>query len=144
MSDQLHPAATHHLPFFVTAPGQTDALFVFTAIIVLLGVIGIGVFYWKLHALPEQLAHRGAKGQMELVAVLALIGLFTHEHAFWIAALLLALIPLPDFMEPLRTIARSLERMAEAAQPAGSGQAPMTPVAAPGAAEEQAHEPRGA
>jgi hypothetical protein len=117
MADAIHPAATHHLPVFVTAPGETDVLFVFTAIVVVLGVIGIGVFYFRLHALPEQLAHRGEKVQMEIVAVLTLIALFTHNHVFWIAALLLALIPLPDFTSPLRSIASSLERLAAGAPP---------------------------
>jgi hypothetical protein len=117
MADEIHPAATHHLPVFVTAPGETDVLLVFTAIVVVLGVIGIGVFYFRLHALPEQLAHRGEKVQMEIVAVLTLIALFTHNHVFWIAALLLALIPLPDFTTPLRSIARSLEQLAAGAPP---------------------------
>ena len=26
MNDQIHPLATHHLPPFITAPGQTDSL----------------------------------------------------------------------------------------------------------------------
>jgi hypothetical protein len=112
MSQPLHPAATQHLPFFVTAPGETDVLFVSMAIFVVLAVIGIGVFYFKLHALPEHMAHRGQKVQMEIVAVLALIALFTHNHLFWIAGLLLALIPLPDFTTPLTSIASSLERIA--------------------------------
>jgi len=152
MSEPLHPAATHRLPGFVTAPGETDVLFVIMAIVVLLGVIGIGIFYWKLHALPEDLAHRGPKVQFELVGVLTLIGLFTHNHAFWIAALLLALIPLPDFMTPLRGIALSLERIAGAAQPAGPAPAPATArapaptpaEAGPIAADEQPAEQRRA
>jgi hypothetical protein len=106
-----------HLPPFITAPGETDVLFIAMAILVLLGVIGIGVFYFKLHALPEHMAHRGQKVQLEIVAVLALIALFTHNHAFWIAGLLLALIPLPDFMTPLTSIARSLDRIAASAGP---------------------------
>jgi len=122
MSQPLHPAATQHLPFFVTAPGETDVLFVSMAIFVLLAVIGIGVFYFKLHALPEHMAHRGQKVQMEIVAVLALIALFTHNHLFWIAGLLLALIPLPDFTTPLTSIAGSLERIA-------AGSVPETPPA---------------
>jgi hypothetical protein len=101
----------------VTAPGETDVLFVAMAILVLFGVIGIGIFYFKLHALPEQMAHRGQKVQFEIVAVLALIALFTHNHAFWIAGLLLALIPLPDFTTPLSSIAGSLERIAASAAP---------------------------
>ena len=117
MAQPLHPAATHHLPAFVTAPGETDVLFVVMTMFVLLAVIGIGIFYFKLHALPEQMAHRGQKVQFELVAVLALLALFTHNHAFWIAGLLLALVPLPDFMTPLSSMARSLERIAAGAEP---------------------------
>ena len=86
------------------------------ALFVLLAVIGLGVFYFRLHALPEQLAHRGQKIQFQLVAVLGLLALFTHNHAFWIAGLLLALVPLPDFTTPLGSIARSLERLADAAR----------------------------
>ena len=117
MAEPLHPAATHHLPAFVTAPGETDVLFVAMVIFVLLAVIGIGIFYFKLHALPEQMAHRGQKVQFEIVAVLALLALFTHNHAFWIAGLLLALVPLPDFMTPLSSIARSLDRIAGGVEP---------------------------
>jgi hypothetical protein len=110
------------LPFFVSTPGETDGLFVGVAIFVVLSVVAIGIFYFKLHALPEHLAHRGQKVQMEIVAVLALIALFTHNHAFWIAGLLLALIPLPDFLTPLTSIAKSLDRMAAAAAPAAPAQ----------------------
>lgn len=124
MSEPLHPAAIHHLPPFVTAPGETDVLFVVMAIFVLLALIGIGVFYFKLHALPEQLAHGGQKIQFQIVAVLALLALFTHNHAFWIAGLLLALVPLPDFTTPLNSIASSLDRMAAGAGPAAPAPPP--------------------
>lgn len=128
MAEPLHPAATHHLPPFVTAPGETDVLFIVMAVFVLLAVIGIGIFYFKLHALPEQMAHRGQKIQFELVAVLALLALFTHNHAFWIAGLLLAFVPLPDFTTPLSSMARALERIADSAGPAASPPAPRAPV----------------
>jgi hypothetical protein len=108
----LHAEAPHHLPFFITAPGDSDSLMVATGLFVLTAVAGVGVLYFKLHALPEQMAHRGQKVQFELVAVLALLALFTHNHTFWVAGLLLALLPLPDFTTPLRTMARSLERIA--------------------------------
>jgi hypothetical protein len=117
MSEPIHPAAIHHLPPFVTAPGETDVLLVAMAIFLLVAVIGIGLVYFKLHALPEQLAHRGQKVQFQLVAVLALLALFTHNHAFWIAGLLLALVPLPDFTTPLSSIATSLERIAGTSEP---------------------------
>jgi len=130
----LHPDATHHLPIFVTAPGETDWLFVTMAIFVVLLIIGIGVFYFRLHALPEHMAHRGQKLQYEIVAVLALLALFTHNHAFWIAGLLLAMIPIPDFVTPVSTMAQSLRTIAE--QRAGG-----KPTPPPGAADPEADQP---
>ena len=110
--EQIHPAAVKHLPGFITAPGQTDYLFVVTIVLLVGVVLLVGNLYLRLHALPEQLAHRSKKVQLEIVAVLALIALFTHQHLFWIAALLLALIPLPDFSTPIASMARSLEKLA--------------------------------
>lgn len=131
----INPAAPEHLPAFITAPGQTDVLMVATGIFLLAAVLGIGVFYFKLHALPEQIAHRGQQVQFQIVAVLALLALFTHNHAFWIAGLLLALIPLPDFTTPLRSMARSLNRIARAdAAQQRPPQPDATPPAAPPAA----------
>lgn len=111
MGDSIHPAAVDHLPAFVAVPGQTDWLFNVVVVFLLVMILIVGNFYFQLHAIPEQMAHRGKKVQMELVAVLALISLFTHNHIFWIAGLLLALIDLPDFSSPMRSIARSLEKL---------------------------------
>ena len=58
------------------------------------------------------MAHKSHKLQFEIVAVLGLLALFTHIHAFWVAGLLLALIDIPDFGWPLRRIAGSLEKLA--------------------------------
>jgi hypothetical protein len=85
-------------------------------------VLWVGTLYWKLHSLPERMAHRTHKLQFEIVAVLGLISLFTHMHIFWIAGLLLAMIDLPDFSTPLRSIAGSVERIAEAAPGAPSAE----------------------
>jgi hypothetical protein len=74
-------------------------------------VVVIGNLYFQLHSLPERVAHRGHHVQMQLVAVLCLLALFTHNHAFWIAALLLAMVHLPDFTTPINSIAQSLERL---------------------------------
>jgi hypothetical protein len=121
----MHPAAAGHLPFFVTAPGGTDVLLIGMVLFMILAVIGVGVFYLKLHALPEHMAHRGQKVQYEIVAVLALLALFTHNHAFWIAGLFLALLPIPDFITPVTSMAQSLGRLADqaAAQPPSAGRA---------------------
>ena len=119
-----HPVAIEHLPPFDTAPGETDVLFIAVTIFVLAAVVGIGVFYFKLHSLPERMAHRGQKIQFEIVAVLGLISLFTHNHAFWIAGLLLAIVPIPDFTTPLQSIATSLERIARGSGEAGPAEPP--------------------
>ena len=115
MSAQAHPAAPHHLPAFITAPGETDVLLVVTAVMLIVIVLIFGNLFLKLHTLPERLAHKGHKLQFEIVAVLGLLALFTHIHAFWVAGLLLALIDLPDFGTPLRRMAGSLERIADGA-----------------------------
>jgi len=112
MAAELNPAATDHLPIFITPPGQTDVLMVVTAVFLLVAVVAFGILFLRLHSLPERMAHRGHKLQFEIVAVLCLIALFTHIHAFWIAALLLALIDLPDFSGWMGRIARGVERIA--------------------------------
>jgi len=142
----LHAEAPHHLPFFITAPSDSDSLMVATGLFVLAAVVGVGVLYFKLHALPEQMAHRGQKVQFELVAVLALLALFTHNHTFWVAGLLLALLPLPDFTTPLRTMARSLEKIANGpATPADpSASTGAEPAEPPTASVVRAEPPGGA
>jgi hypothetical protein len=109
--DQIHPAAPPHLPAFVTAPGGTDWLMQVMLAFLLAAVLSVGLLYLRLHALPEHMAHRSQKIQMEFVAVLALLALFTHNHVFWIAALLIALVEFPDFSSPMNSIARSLEKL---------------------------------
>lgn len=123
----LHPAATDHLPFFITAPGQSDGLFNAMIVFLIVVVFAVGLIYLRLHALPEHLAHGASKTQLQLVSVLALLALFTHNHIFWIAALLVALVQFPNFSAPLASMAQSLERMAGRAPPAGTA-APIPEV----------------
>jgi hypothetical protein len=77
-----------------------------------LAILMFGIFFFRLHTLPDRIAHKTHKVQFEIVAVLGLISLFTHMHIFWIAGLLLALIDLPDFGTPLGRIAGSVEKIA--------------------------------
>ena len=102
MADSIHPAASQHLPSFITAPGETDVLMVVMAVILALAVLGFGILFFRLHTLPERMAHKSQKMQFEIVAVLGLIALFTHMHIFWVAGLLLALIDFPDFGTSLK------------------------------------------
>lgn len=108
----LHPAAPHYLPSFLPAADGSDWLFVVTAFIVLGSVLAFGLLFLRIHTLPERMAHRGHKLQFEIVAVLGLLALFTHQHIFWVAGLLLALVDLPDFSGPMRRIAGSAEKIA--------------------------------
>jgi len=88
---------------------------VIMAIMLIVCVLAFGNIFLHLHTLPERLAHRSQKLQFEIVAVLGLIALFTHQHIFWVAGLLLALVDLPDFGTPLRRIAGSVESLAKIA-----------------------------
>ncbi|UPY38308.1 hypothetical protein [Sediminicoccus sp. KRV36] len=117
MSQALHPSAPHHLPVFIPGPDGADPLLLGTGVFLILAVVGFGLLFLRLHTLPERMAHRTHKLQFEIVAVLGLLALFTHIHAFWVAGLLLALIDIPDFLSPLRRIADASERMAAAPPP---------------------------
>src|SRR3954465_15732137 len=112
MAQSLHPAATGPLPSFIPAPGGTDVLMVVMAVILVLSILMFGSFFFRLHTMPERMAHRGHKIQFEIVAVLGLLALFTHIHLFWVAGLLLALIDIPDFGGSLSRIAGSTEKLA--------------------------------
>jgi hypothetical protein len=112
LTESIHPSAPHHLPSFITAPGDTDVLMVGVGIFMIIAVLAVGNFYLHLHSLPERMAHKSQKFQFEIVAVLCLLSLFTHNHLYWVIGLFLAMIDLPDFTSPLRRIAGSVEKMA--------------------------------
>jgi hypothetical protein len=112
MTDSLHPAAIEHLPGFIAAPAGTDVLMVAVTMILVISVLLFGSVFFRLHTLPERMAHRSQKLQFEIVAVLGLLALFTHIHLFWVAGLLLAMIDIPDFGGSLSRIAGSTEKLA--------------------------------
>ena len=70
MSAETHPLAPHVLPPFVGGADGSDPLFSAIIVIVVIAVLGIGVFYLKLHAIPEQLAHKHSNTQSQLIGVL--------------------------------------------------------------------------
>ncbi|HZW46443.1 MAG TPA: hypothetical protein VFF61_02870 [Microvirga sp.] len=112
MTVSLHPAAPHHLPGFLAGPGETDVFMVVMAVVMVVAVMAIGLLFLRLHTLPERIAHKSHKLQFEIVAVLGLLALFTHIHAFWVIGLLLALIDIPNFGGALGRMAGSLEKIA--------------------------------
>jgi NADH:ubiquinone oxidoreductase subunit 5 (subunit L)/multisubunit Na+/H+ antiporter MnhA subunit len=141
MTETLHPAAPHHLPAFITAPGETDVLMVVMAVFLVIAVLAVGLLFLRLHTLPERMAHKSHKLQFEIVAVLGLLALFTHMHIFWVAGLLLALIDIPDFGWPLRRIAGSLEKIAGIAPGQGANGVPDEAVPAVTQGEDTAEVP---
>jgi len=112
MAETIHPLAPHHLPSFIPAMDGSDALKTNIAILLVVAIFLIGVFYLHLHSLPERRLHGKEKAQFEIVAVLALLALFTHNNLFWIAALILGMIHIPDIWTPVASMAESLRRIA--------------------------------
>jgi hypothetical protein len=142
LSEQVHPMAPHHLPFFITQPNETDVLMVVMGVFLVAAVLWVGTLYWRLHSLPERMAHKSEKLQFEIVAILGLLALFTHIHLFWVAGLLLAMIDLPDFGTPLRSIAGSVEKIANAAPDQGNtaqSETRSAPPTAPAGPSETRH-----
>jgi len=117
MSETVHSMAPHHIPGFLPGPDGSDWLFSFTLAFLLLLVLLIGVAYFTLHALPEKMAHRANSAQMQLIGILSILALFTHNNLFWVMALLLAAIKLPDLATPLESIAQSFRRMNQEPDP---------------------------
>jgi hypothetical protein len=106
-----NPIATTHLPFFITAPGETDVLFNATLVLVVACIVLAGVVFLTIHSLPERMAHKSQKILLDLIALLCLLALLTHEHLFWFIAIVLAFIDIPDFLTPVNRIAKSVETM---------------------------------
>lgn len=124
-----HPVASHNLPSFITAPGETDVAMVAVGLFLALAVVMFGVLFFRLHSLPDQIVHKSKKMQAEIVGVLCLVALFTHMHILWLAALLLALIDLPDFGTSLGRIADSTETMAGRKSREGAAELPPKTMA---------------
>ena len=140
VAESLHPIAPHHLPSFITAPGDTDVLMIVVGILLIAAVLGVGNLYLHLHTLPERMAHKSQKLQFEVVAVLGLLALFTHNHLFWIIGLFLAMVDLPDFSSPLRRIAGSAEKLAGVSPEADPTEPPAEATGrAAAAGEAQGH-----
>ncbi len=112
MESSLRETAIAHAPFFITAPGQSDILFTIVVWSVVLAVFGLGALYLSLHALPERLAHHANHTQIQLISILTLLALFTHNNLFWLAALVIAVVQVPDFYTPINAIADAVKAMA--------------------------------
>ena len=131
MNEKMHPMGPHHLPFYLAPGSGTDTLMVVMGIFLVAALIWVGTLYLRLHSLPERMAHKSEKLQFEIVAILGLLALFTHVHLFWVAGLLLAMIDIPDFGTPLRSIAGSVEKIADTTMPDTGSEAEQEASLAP-------------
>jgi hypothetical protein len=113
VSDTHHPMAPHELPGFLPSADGSDPLMTLVVILILVIFLVVGNYYLKLHALPERMAHKKNHTQLQIITVLALLALFTHNNVFWVAALLLAVVRFPDYQTPLNSIADSLAQLKE-------------------------------
>lgn len=136
---QTHPMAPQHLPGYIATADGSDPLFVFMVVFTVGLVVLIGVLYLTLHSVPERMAHQANHSQLQVIGILALAALFTHNNLFWIAAILVAAFRVPDFITPLVRIADSLTAMAR--QTGAPGPAPVSDPAPP--PEAAAGDPAG-
>ena len=80
-------------------------------ILLIIVVLGFGAIYFTIQAIPDRLVEGTSKAQMQLVGILGLVSLFTMNNAYWVAALLLAAIRIPDLVTPFRSMSRSLKKI---------------------------------
>lgn len=111
MTETIHPLAPHHLPQFFGKADGSDSLFTIVIFLLLGAIVLLGVFYFTLHSLPERMAHKGNATQMQLISILCILALFTHNNIFWVFALILAAFRAPDFVTPLNSMAESLRNI---------------------------------
>ncbi|MEM7693310.1 MAG: hypothetical protein AAF318_02590 [Pseudomonadota bacterium] len=98
------------MPPFIPGADGSDYLFNIMLVSILVLAVVAGVVYLRLHSMPERLAHGRGSGQLQAVAALTLLALLTHNQVLWLAALLIALVRVPDLESPLRAIAEALRR----------------------------------
>jgi hypothetical protein len=138
MSEPSVNVVHEHLPFYITGPGESDILFTAVAVALVAIIIGFGALYFTIQAIPDRMVKGAGKAQMQVVGLLGLISLFTMNNLYWIAAILLAAVRIPDLASPLAEIASSLR-----SPPRAGGQpeaAPPAGAAVPAAAESDSRE----
>jgi len=108
----IHSAAPDHLPVYLPGADGSDPIFTFVIVVLTIVLVSVGVLYFKIHSLPEHIGEKQNSIQLQLISVLVLLALFTHNNAFWVLALLIAVVQVPDFLTPIERIADSLGKLA--------------------------------
>jgi hypothetical protein len=113
MIETRHDAPPTHLPWFITEPEQIDTLMVFIGVFLVLFTVMMGVLMFRLLYLPAKMVPQEQKAKYEVVATLYLLAMFAPGNFLWIAALLVAMIDIPDFTPLLERIAEAVRRIAQ-------------------------------
>ena len=82
----MHPAAPHHLPFFIPGADGSDTLMVVMGIFLIATILWVGTLYWKLHSLPERVGYHEALGAFALVVAAAEVAAGRVEQALVVIA----------------------------------------------------------
>lgn len=115
MSDTVSQIDMESLPYFITPPGETDQMMLILAISMPVILLVFGAFFLHLHSVPDRMAHKASHNQLQLIGILTLLALFTHNNVLWLLALIVAALNPPDLLTPLRSMARSLARLSRRA-----------------------------
>lgn len=110
MAEHIHSMAPADLPGFLAAADGSDPLFTGVVIGVIVLALILGAVFFRVHNLPDHIAEGDNATQARLVAVMVLIALLSGNEVFWVAALILALVKIPDLTTPLNAIADTLRQ----------------------------------
>ena len=103
MKPSMHPAAPDHLPGFIVAPGEVDVLFFAVTILLAITIVIIGTVFRKRFGTNNFINRRSYVIQAEVLVTLVLIMILTQNKYFGFAALLLVFIPIPDFVNIVKS-----------------------------------------
>ena len=81
LSEQIHPTAPHHLPFYLAPGSGTDVLMVVMGIFLVAALVWVGTLYLRLHSLPERMAQMPA--QSTVVTLRAAPSPVGRVRKFW-------------------------------------------------------------
>ena len=82
MTAATHPLAPRGLPSYIGRADGSDPLFTAVVFILIAGLTGVTVLYFKLHSIPEHPAQEQNNTQTQLIIVLTVLTLFTHNNLF--------------------------------------------------------------
>ncbi|MEP2532435.1 hypothetical protein [Shimia sp.] len=109
----MTPEQIEQLPFFVTGPGETDVFQIVVAVFLIVLVLSFGAIYFTIQSIPDRMAGGANKVQLQIIGLLGLLSLFSMNNIYWVAALLLAAIPINEVIAPFKSWEQSRSHSAQ-------------------------------